>query len=265
MNTETSATASSTPPECPYDANNSTTTTANETNPKRRQRWLFSNHEYPSNQMRNPQQRKPLSTTRLESTIPRTAPEDSAPASSCRGQESDALEGGEGKGQNWVYPSEQMFFNALRRKGYTHINEEDMKAVVAIHNTVNERAWRQVLDWECDLHPDTCADVKLAFFKGKPKDLSPKARFKNWIGYTLPFDRHDWTIDRGNGELVRYVIDFYNGKQVPGMPASVFIDTRPALDSVTSVFDRFRMFMRRRGIFASSPSDDDRKDGGRSP
>ena len=90
----------------------------------------------------------------------------------------------------WVYPSEQMFYNAMKRKGghirpairlhlplfdsiYLHSppftsiylylppfnsmflpflghipKEDDMKAVIAIHNVVNERAWKHVLEWE---------------------------------------------------------------------------------------------------------------------
>lgn len=35
--------------------------------------------------------------------------------------------------QVWVYPSEQMFYNAMKRKGWTPA-EDDMAAVVAIHN-----------------------------------------------------------------------------------------------------------------------------------
>jgi hypothetical protein len=33
----------------------------------------------------------------------------------------------------WVYPSEQMFYNAMKRKGWSPA-EDDMAAVVAIHN-----------------------------------------------------------------------------------------------------------------------------------
>lgn len=243
--------------------------------------------------MPNPSQTKPLSKVRLYSTIPKTTDDAVASESTCRpGSACPAASrvSGEDSGDSssqppntWVYPSEQMFFNALKRKGYTHIQEEDMKAVVAIHNTVNERAWKQVMEWECTLHPDTCQFVKLAYFKGKPKELSPKARFKHWIGYTLPFDRHDWTVERrqkegGNAEnqgtLVRYVIDFYSGRSVPGMPASVYIDTRPALDSPTAVFDRVRMYVRKKfgmGMcapprqgesFSAAPSDGSREDGG---
>lgn len=43
----------------------------------------------------------------------------------------------------WMYPSEQMFYNAMKRKGWSP-SEQDMKQVVAIHNGVNERAWSEV-------------------------------------------------------------------------------------------------------------------------
>ena len=37
---------------------------------------------------------------------------------------------------------------------------------------------------------------------------SPMARLMSWMGHPLPFDRHDWYVDRCGTE-VRYVIDFY--------------------------------------------------------
>jgi hypothetical protein len=37
---------------------------------------------------------------------------------------------------------------------------------------------------------------------------SPLARMTHWVGRPLPFDRHDWYVDRC-GKEVRYVIDFY--------------------------------------------------------
>ena len=43
----------------------------------------------------------------------------------------------------WMYPSEQMFYNAMKRKGWSP-SEQDMQSVVAIHNGVNERAWSEV-------------------------------------------------------------------------------------------------------------------------
>lgn len=49
--------------------------------------------------------------------------------------------------QVWEYPSPQMFYNAMKRKGWKP-EERDMTTVVAIHNQVNETAWHAVLDWE---------------------------------------------------------------------------------------------------------------------
>ena len=56
-------------------------------------------------------------------------------------------ETGMSKSGNWVYPSEKMFFDAMKRKGYASA-EKDMKMVVPIHNAVNERAWKEIKEWE---------------------------------------------------------------------------------------------------------------------
>ena len=48
---------------------------------------------------------------------------------------------------NWVYPSEQQFYNALHHKGY-QTDEKDIPVVVAIHNELNERSWQEVCKWE---------------------------------------------------------------------------------------------------------------------
>eukprot|EP00501_MAST-03F_sp_TOSAG23-6_P002531 GSMAST32.ASY1.ANO1.2670.1 assembled CDS len=165
------------------------------------------NRELPPNQRPSIGQRIPLSTNRLNSRIPKS----------------------EDSGNTWVYPSEQQFYNAMKRKGYTP-DERDMNTIIAVHNTVNERTWQQILRWE-SMHY-----------------LSLKARWRNFIGYKLPFDRHDWVIDRC-GTPVRYIIDYYNGKADSGSlstaenftaKTSMFIDSRPALDSIGAVWDRFR-------------------------
>ncbi|GHP03292.1 hypothetical protein PPROV_000204700 [Pycnococcus provasolii] len=138
----------------------------------------------------------------------------------------------------WQYPSESMFFAAMRRKGWDP-DSEDMKSVVAIHNAVNERCWHEVSWWEAR-HESTCpSGATLRRFQGRPKDYSPKARLLNLLGYKLPFDRHDWYVDRC-GREVRYVIDFYNAAVPPGSPApaAVYLDVRPALDSVEALVDR---------------------------
>ena len=46
---------------------------------------------------------------------------------------------------------------------------------------------------------------------------SPLARLSGWFGGQLPFDRHDWWVDRC-GQEVRYVIDFYFHEEAAGTP-----------------------------------------------
>lgn len=51
---------------------------------------------------------------------------------------------------------------------------------------------------------------------------------RGWLGYTLPFDRHDWVVERCSGDGVEYVIDFYKGR---GGGVGFFLDVRPKLNS----------------------------------
>ncbi|KAF2072366.1 hypothetical protein CYY_006312 [Polysphondylium violaceum] len=174
------------------------------------------NNMYKPNQNPHPDQVKPLSTDRITSTIPRT--------------EKD----------NWQYPSPQMFFNAMKKKQYEP-KEDDMNVVISIHNTVNERCWEHILDWEKE-YKEECDNPKLIKFSGKAQDFSPKARFLNLcLGYKLPFDRHDWIIDR-NGKKVRYIIDFYEGKldKDSGKSIGIYLDVRPAIDDYSSLVDRLK-------------------------
>lgn len=171
-------------------------------------------------------QRFPLSTHRVESVIPKG---DHTPTH----QKAVAADSA-----SWMYPSESMFFNAMKRKGWQP-REEDMRVVLQIHNAVNDKAWSEVMRYEA-LHEAECDWPKLARFMGKPKSLSPKARVRSWMGYKLPFDRHDWQIDRC-GTTVRYVIDFYEGAPTGGAVSAMHIDARPALDSWGAAMDRLRM------------------------
>ena len=49
---------------------------------------------------------------------------------------------------NWMYPSQQMFYNALQKKGYSRVHQDDVKILVPIHNIVNEKCWIEILKWE---------------------------------------------------------------------------------------------------------------------
>lgn len=83
-----------------------------------------------------------LTVDREISTIPRGTPlnRDGRPANS-------EAETGVSAGGNWIYPSEKMFFEAMKRKGHKG-DAADMKTIVPIHNAVNERAWKEIKEWE---------------------------------------------------------------------------------------------------------------------
>lgn len=84
-------------------------------------------------------------------------------------------------GENWVYPSQAQFFAAMTRKQHNP-RASDMKVVVPIHNAVNERAWMEVMDWENGRGGELCGGVKLVSFKGRPGDMSLKARCRSLLG-----------------------------------------------------------------------------------
>lgn len=132
---------------------------------------------------------------------------------------------------NWIYPSQDMFFNAMKRKGHD-AQAQDMSSVVPIHNAVNERAWMEIKKWEEGQGSEKCGGPKLVSFAGDSKALTPKARWNNFIGYALPFDRHDWVVDRC-GTHIDYVIDFYSGKGegLMGKGLNFYLDVRPKLNS----------------------------------
>ena len=62
--------------------------------------------------------------------------------------------------------------------------------------------------------------------------MTPRARLNTLVGYTAPFDRHDWVVDRC-GKKIDYVIDFYSGKDETGgrRGLSFYLDVRPKLNS----------------------------------
>lgn len=63
-------------------------------------------------------------------------------------RESSTIPRGDGSGTTWEYPSPQQMYNAMLRKGYTDTPAEDVPAMVAVHNFLNEGAWEEILDWE---------------------------------------------------------------------------------------------------------------------
>jgi cytochrome c heme-lyase len=59
-----------------------------------------------------------------------------------------------------------MFFEALQRKKYD-AKMEDMRAIVPLHNAVNEKAWQEILAWEKgrggDSYVPLCASFGLTY------------------------------------------------------------------------------------------------------
>ena len=163
----------------------------------------------------------------------------SAGAGAAPGSGSGSGTGSKGD-ETWTFPSQQRFYNAMVKKGWDP-KERDMLFVVSIHNTINERSWRQVLEYE-RLHASECKTPALMKFMGKPDELSIKAQLRSYLGYAKPFDRHDWIVDRC-GKDVRYILDFYDGASTdPSVPASTYIDVRPA-PTVEGVIDRARVWV----------------------
>lgn len=62
-------------------------------------------------------------------------------------RETSTIPRGDGSG-TWEYPSPQQMYNAMLRKGYTDTPAEDVPAMVAVHNFLNEGAWAEIVDWE---------------------------------------------------------------------------------------------------------------------
>ena len=116
----------------------------------------------PANQQPSPGQPFPLSTDREKSSIPNPH-----------------------TGDTWVYPSQQMFWNAMKRKGWQwgkdDISAGDMEHIIKIHNANNEAAWHEVLQWE-NMHSQECGKPQLKSFGGKAKDFSPRARLRGLMG-----------------------------------------------------------------------------------
>ncbi|KAI1506672.1 cytochrome c and c1 heme-lyase [Biscogniauxia marginata] len=219
---------------------------------------FFSRPSDPSS--RQPPTANPLLGTEREvSTIPRTSvPSPFSPSSSTASGITDTdttttipprrpaanheqETGADAASGNWIYPSEKMFFEAMRRKGHDP-RTADMRTVVPIHNAVNERAWAEIKAWEAPwVQGTSCDGPRLHSFSGLSTHMSPRARVNTLLGYQAPFDRHDWVVDRC-GKEIEYVIDFYAGRN-PGSAAggpggggdggklSFYLDVRPKLNT----------------------------------
>lgn len=109
-------------------------------------------------------------------------------------------------------------YNAMLRKGYTDTPQDAVESMVAVHNFLNEGAWAEIVEWEqifakglgrgwelcrkgnenvsiqlarertlSELrNSDDLPEPSLVRFQGRPKELSPKARMMQTLGWLYP-------------------------------------------------------------------------------
>ena len=160
------------------------------------------------------------------------------------------------QGEVWEYPSPQQMLNAMTRKGYETQNPEDVPAMVAVHNFINEGSWEQILQWEKKyflyIPPPPTERVKrvdhdrenehphLVKFSGRPQKPTPKSYLLYMTGRCpKAFDHHEWFISTPEqGKLRRYVIDYYGVDEL-----TFSVDARPAMDDFPSLKARTMKFM----------------------
>ena len=150
------------------------------------------------------------------------------------------LHGNSPDGRYWVNPSANALYRALDRK-QKGIHSDDAASVSMVHNAVTENTWSCIMEYE-EAYQHSCPQPTLARFYGMDGIYSIKARFFHRImGAPLPFDRHDWIIDRC-GRQVRYIIDYYSIEEDEenGGTVSYNIDARPA-PTISGLMDRGRM------------------------
>ncbi|EMC97686.1 hypothetical protein BAUCODRAFT_68383 [Baudoinia panamericana UAMH 10762] len=204
-------------------------TTATPATPRAKKQRLPTDREISTIPRALPPTHRPTSYNHAESAASHGAqsssPYNQPPANSEKDTGHDSASG------NWIYPSQEMFFAAMQRKGHS-ASASDMASIVPIHNAVNERAWSEIKAWEAGRGSEACGGPKLVSFSGDSKALTPRARWNVLMGYQMPFDRHDWVVDRC-GKRIDYVIDFYSGKDsgVAGRALNFYLDVRPKLNT----------------------------------
>lgn len=104
-------------------------------------------------------------------------------------------------------------YNAMLRKGYEDTPEDAVESMVAVHNFLNEGAWHEIESWEARFagglkdgweacrrgkegwgemvmdgswKPRQGTSPKLLRLMGRPNDMTPKARFHQFLAWIYP-------------------------------------------------------------------------------
>jgi cytochrome c heme-lyase len=149
-------------------------------------------------------------------------------------------------GRKWLNPSANQLYRALKRKNKP-IEKSDALQVATVHNAVTDNTWVAIQEYE-QLHSSQCSNSTLSKFQGMDGIYSIKAKLVSMLtGGQLPFDRHDWYVDRCGTE-VKYVIDYYSVEDMNVETGEVdiayYIDARPA-PTVAGLFDRARLSLQK--------------------
>lgn len=118
--------------------------------------------------------------------------------------------------------------------------------MVLLHNRLNEDAWAEILRWEIRFGGGVCeaANLELIEFAGIHDRATYKARiyqqlrryFPSYFTFDLPFDRHDWIVQRPRTRTkIRYVIDYYSMRKSRFHEPEFYLDVRPASDSIGNI------------------------------
>lgn len=134
-------------PRIPFlsSSTSTTPTKADQSSPQPQQKQEHPRQQIPQQHHAGGVVQNGLGTDRVVSTIPRS--QSAGATSSACPVNHETETGADARTGNWVYPSEKMFFDAMKRKGHD-TRAGDMKTVVPIHNAVNERAWKEIREWE---------------------------------------------------------------------------------------------------------------------
>lgn len=102
------------------------------------------------------------------------------------------------------------------------ISDDDLKRIAA--GISYRAAWKGLMLYE-NFHKKSCFEERKIVSVKLNQPVSVKAMIKEKLGFPVPFDRHDYTIDRC-GKHHRYIVEFY-AKDNDG---NFEVDARPAFN-----------------------------------
>jgi cytochrome c heme-lyase len=127
------------------------------------------------------------------------------------------------------FESMAQVFEYMRLTG-THLDDRELRVIAA--GISYRAAWRGIMDFE-SLPRLGCGCAEAKFVKLLTNQgPTIKSQFLGALGYSTPFDRMDYIVDRC-GTHHRYIVEFYQTSET-----EFKVDARPAFNSGTGWIDR---------------------------